>query len=192
MNRKGTLFVVTGPSGAGKGTVLKEVTSRMDHLYFSVSATTRPPRPGERDGVDYYFITEEKFGEMVRQGAFVEYDCHAKACYGTPEQQLKEKMECSHVLLDIEPNGAFAVRAKRPDATLIFIMPPSAEILEQRLRSRGDTSEDQIRLRLERAKWEMEQRFRYDYVVTNDRADACADQILNIIARVAGNEESEE
>ena len=144
------------------------------------------------DGVDYYFITEEKFGEMVRQGAFVEYDCHAKACYGTPEQQLKEKMERSHVLLDIEPNGAFAVRAKRPDATLIFIMPPSAEILEQRLRSRGDTSEDQIRLRLDRAKWEMEQRFRYDYVVTNDRADACADQILNIIARVAGNEESEE
>ena len=189
---EGKLFVISGASGVGKSTVLGKVMAARKDLCFSVSATTRPPRPGERDGVDYYFITEEKFGEMVRQGAFVEYDCHAKACYGTPEQQLKEKMERSHVLLDIEPNGAFAVRAKRPDATLIFIMPPSAEILEQRLRSRGDTSEDQIRLRLERAKWEVEQRFRYDYVVTNDRADACADQILNIIARVAGNEESEE
>ena len=89
------------------------------------------------------------------------------------------------MILDIEPNGAFAVRAKRPDATLIFIMPPSVEELEKRLRGRGDTSEDQINVRMERAKWEMEQRFQYDYVVVNDRVDACVDQILNIIAEKA-------
>ena len=137
------------------------------------------------DGVAYYFITEDRFEQMIREDAFLEYDRHAKASYGTPSAQLEEKLLDSNVILDIEPNGAFAVRAKRPDATLIFIMPPSVEELEKRLRGRGDTSEDQINVRMERAKWEMEQRFQYDYVVVNDRVDACVDQILNIIAEKA-------
>lgn len=182
---KGKLFVISGASGVGKSTVLSRVMNARNDLRFSVSATTRAPRPGEVDGVAYYFITEDRFEQMIREDAFLEYDRHAKASYGTPSAQLEEKLLDSNVILDIEPNGAFAVRAKRPDATLIFIMPPSVEELEKRLRGRGDTSEDQINVRMERAKWEMEQRFQYDYVVVNDRVDACVDQILNIIAEKA-------
>jgi guanylate kinase len=182
---KGKLFVISGASGVGKSTVLSRVMKTRNDLRFSESATTRQPRPGEVDGEAYYFITEEQFEQMIREDAFLEYDRHAKASYGTPKAQLEEKLLDSNVILDIEPNGAFAVRAKRPDATLIFIMPPSVEELEQRLRGRGDTSEDQIQVRMERAKWEMEQRFQYDYVVVNDQVDACVDQILNIIAEKA-------
>ncbi len=182
---KGKLFVISGASGVGKSTVLSRVMNARNDLRFSVSATTRAPRPGEEDGVAYYFITEDRFEQMIREDAFLEYDRHAKASYGTPSAQLEEKLLDSNVILDIEPNGAFAVLAKRPDATLIFIMPPSVEELEKRLRGRGDTSEDQINVRMERAKWEMEQRFQYDYVVVNDRVDACVDQILNIIAEKA-------
>ena len=182
---KGKLFVISGASGVGKSTVLGKVMQTRDDLKFSVSATTRAPRPGEQDGVSYYFVTEQQFEKMIEQDEFLEFDRHAKASYGTPRKQLEDKLLDSNVILDIEPNGAFAVRAKRPDATLIFIMPPSVELLEQRLRGRGDTSEDQINVRMERAKWEMEQRFQYDYVVVNDQVDACVDQILNIIAEKA-------
>ena len=181
----GNLFVISGASGVGKSTVLGKVMQARKDLRFSVSATTRLPRPGEQDGVDYYFVTEQTIEQMIRDDAFVEYDRHAKASYGTPRDQLEEKLTDSNVLLDIEPNGAFEVRRKRPDATLIFVMPPSVEELERRLRSRGDTTEDQITIRLERAKWEMEQRFQYDYVVTNHQADACAQEILQIIAQKA-------
>lgn len=182
---KGKLFVISGASGVGKSTVLSRVMQARQDLRFSVSATTRPPRPGEVDGEAYYFVTEAQFEAMIRENAFLEYDRHAKASYGTPVAQLEEKLREFHVILDIEPNGAFAVRAKRPDATLIFIMPPSEEILESRLRGRGDTSEEQIQVRLERAKWEMEQRIHYDYTVVNDQVDTCVDQILKIIAEKA-------
>ena len=122
---------------------------------------------------------------MIQKNAFLEYDAHAKNYYGTPRAQLEEKLQRGNVILDIEPNGAFAVRSQRPDATLIFIMPPSMEELENRLRSRGDTSQEQIRVRLERAGWEMEQRHQYDYVVVNRQVETCAEEILNIIAEKA-------
>ncbi|MBO5953140.1 MAG: guanylate kinase [Oscillospiraceae bacterium] len=182
---KGKLFVISGASGVGKSTVLSRVMAARKDLSFSVSATTRPPRPGEQEGVSYYFVTKPQFEQMIAEGAFLEYDDHAKNYYGTPRLQLEEKLQHGHVILDIEPNGAAAVRKARPDATLIFIMPPSAEVLEQRLRSRGDTSQEQIALRLERAKWEMDQRSWYDHVVVNDRVEACADHILQIIAHAA-------
>ena len=182
----GKLFVISGASGVGKSTVLGKVMSQRDDLAFSVSATTRDPRPNECDGVHYYFITKEKFEEMIAQDAFLEYDNHAKNYYGTPIDQLEEKLTRGHVILDIEPVGAKIVRDKRPDAVLIFIMPPSQEELERRLRSRGDTSEDQIQIRLERAKWEMDQRLWYNHCVTNgESADACAEEILKIIAHAA-------
>ena len=182
---KGKMFVISGASGVGKGTVLARIMAKRDDLTFSVSATTRPPRPGEVEGQSYYFVTKERFEDMIAQNAFVEYDAHMGNYYGTPEKQLEEKMLVGSVILDIEPVGALNVRAKRPDATLIFIAPPSQEELEQRLRGRGDTTEDQILLRLERARWEMEQSKLYDYIVTNDQVDACAEKILNIIAHVA-------
>ena len=178
----GKLFVVSGASGVGKSTVLSLVMARRSDLRFSVSATTRSPRPGEQEAVSYYFVTRERFEEMIRQNEFLEYDAHLKHCYGTPRSQLEEKLQHGHVILDIEPNGAFNVRAQRPDATLIFIAPPSMEELERRLRGRGDTPEEQITVRLERARWEMEQSKKYDYVVINAQVEACADEILNIIA----------
>ena len=179
---KGKLFVISGASGVGKGTVLKAAMEKRKDLIFSVSATTRPPRPGEIDGVHYYFIPKEKFEEMIAAGEFIEYDNHAANYYGTPRGQMEEKLSRGHVLLDIEPNGAKLVKEACPDATLIFIMPPDMQELERRLRGRGDTPEDQIQMRLKRAVWEMEQRTWYDYVVTNDVADRCADEILTIIA----------
>ena len=178
----GKLFVISGASGVGKGTVLKAVMEQRDDLSFSVSATTRAPRPGEVDGVHYYFITKERFEELIAQDAFLEYDAHAANYYGTPLAQLEEKLKSGHIMLDIEPKGAEIVRKKRPDAVLIFIMPPSVEELERRLRGRGDTSEEQIALRMERAKWEMDQREWYDHVVVNDDLNVCVKEILDIIA----------
>ena len=182
---KGKLVVISGASGVGKGTVLGIMMKKRPELSFSVSATTRDPRPGEVDGQSYYFITKAQFESMIAENAFVEYDAHMDNYYGTPVDQLEEKLAKGNVILDIEPNGAFAVRKKRKDAVLIFIAPPSLEELERRLRSRGDTSEAQIRLRLDRVQWEMEQSRQYDYTVINDRVETCADEILKIIAQKA-------
>lgn len=185
---KGKLFVISGASGVGKSTVLAKVMAARQDLKFSVSATTRGPRPGEEDGVSYYFVTKARFEEMIRQDAFLEYDAHMDNFYGTPEKQVDEKLESGSVILDIDPNGAFNVQRKRADAVLIFIAPPSLEELERRLRGRGDTSEAQMALRLQRAQWEMEQSQKYDYIVTNDRVEACAEEILHIIAKNCGEE----
>jgi len=179
---KGKLVVISGASGVGKGTVLGIMMKKREDLQFSVSATTRAPRPSETDGVHYYFVTKEQFEEMIASGQMLEYSAHAANYYGTPRAQAEEKMATGSVLLDIEPNGAGQVKKAAPDAILVFIMPPSMEELERRLRGRGDTPEDQIAMRLERAVWEMEQRHWYDHVVVNDDAERCADEILKIIA----------
>lgn len=179
----GKLIVISGASGVGKGTVVKKMMARRKDLYFSVSATTRPPRPGEVDGKDYYFVTRERFQEMIRRGEMLEYDEHAKNFYGTPRAQVEEKRAKGHVLLDIEPNGAKNVKNNYPEAELVFIMPPSVEELERRLRGRNDTPEDQIAIRMERAKWEMAQRTWYDHVVVNNDAGRCAEEILSLIEK---------
>ena len=179
---KGKLVVISGASGVGKGTVLGIMMNKRKDLKFSVSATTRDPRPSEVDGMHYYFVTKERFEEMIAAGEMLEYSAHNANYYGTPRAQAEEKMRHGSVLLDIEPNGAKHVREAMPEATLIFIMPPSMEELEKRLRGRGDTSDEQIAMRLERAVWEMEQRHWYDHVVVNDDAERCADEILKIIA----------
>ena len=182
---KGKLFIISGASGVGKSTVLQRVMAQRNDLLFSVSATTRAPRPGEQEAVSYYFVSKECFRDMIDRGEFLEYDAHMDNFYGTPKGQVEEKLQVGHVILDIEPNGAFTVQNARPDAILIFIAPPSMEEVERRLRARGDTDEDQIQLRLQRASWEMEQSKKYNYIVINDQVDACADEILNIIAREA-------
>ena len=182
---KGKLFIISGASGVGKSTVLIRVMAQRDDLRFSVSATTRAPRPGEVEGESYYFVTKEKFREMIDRNEFVEYDAHMDNYYGTPEAQLNEKLQTGSVILDIEPNGAFNVRKRREDATLIFIAPPSMEELLRRLVGRGDTSPEQVKVRQERAQWEMEQSAHYDYIVVNDQVEACADKILKIIAEKA-------
>ena len=182
---KGKLFIISGASGVGKSTVLSRVMAARDDLRFSVSATTRAPRPGEVDGESYYFVTREKFQDMIDHNEFVEFDAHMNNFYGTPEAQLNEKLETGSVILDIEPNGAFMVRKRRPDATLIFIAPPSMEELLRRLVGRGDTSAEQVKVRQERAQWEMDQSAHYDYVVVNDQVETCVEEILKIIAEKA-------
>lgn len=179
---EGRLIVISGASGVGKGTVLKRMMEERKDMSFSVSATTRAPREGEVDGVHYYFVTKARFEEMIAANDFLEYDNHAANYYGTPRYQIEEKQKKGPVLLDIEPNGAKAVKAAEPKALLVFIMPPSMEELERRLRGRGDTSEEQIAMRMKRAVWEMDQRVWYDYVVVNDDVDRCAKEILDIIA----------
>ena len=183
--KKGKLFVFSGASGVGKSTVLKRVMEQRKDLTFSVSATTRAPRPGEVDGESYYFVTKAQFEAMIARGEFLEYDAHMDNYYGTPAAQAEEKLKKGSVILDIEPNGAFNVRKAMPDAVLIFIAPPSLEELQRRLSGRGDTSDEQMKLRMERSVWEMEQSKKYDYVVINDQVETCADEILKIIAEKA-------
>ncbi|MBE6951582.1 MAG: guanylate kinase [Ruminococcaceae bacterium] len=172
------IFVFSGASGVGKSSALKQVMAAREDLRFSVSATTRDPRPGEIDGVHYFFVTREHFEQMIEDRQLLEYDAHHNNLYGTPKAQLAGE---KHVVLDIEPNGAFQVKRNYPDAALIFVTPPSLEELERRLRGRGDTPEEQIAVRMERAKWEIAQSDHYDYVVLNDTLDRCVAEILDII-----------
>ena len=177
--KSGHVYVISGASGVGKSTVLKQVMAARDDLRFSVSATTRAPREGEVDGVHYFFVTHERFREMIEKGELLEYDEHFGNFYGTPISQVQGG---GNVVLDIEPNGAFNARRANPDAKLIFIAPPSMEELERRLRGRGDTPEDQMDERISRAQWEIEQSKGYDHVVVNDDLDRCVREILDIIA----------
>ena len=179
---KGKIIVISGASGVGKSTILSEVMKTRQDLVFSVSATTRPMRPGEADGVNYHFISRESFLDMVRKGEFLEYDEHHDNLYGTLFSAVKDATEKGHVVLDIEPNGAMNVRRKYPDAILIFILPPSWEALEARLRGRGDTPEEQVQTRLVRARWEIDQADKYDYQVVNDQVETCVAEVLKIIA----------
>ena len=179
---KGNLFVISGASGVGKTSVLKQVMKVRDDLQFSVSASSRPPRPGEVDGVNYYFISRDEFQAMIDRNEFVEYDYHMENYYGTLKSEVLKKTENGNMILDVEPNGALAIREIYPDATLIFVAPPSVDTLEQRIRGRGDTGDDQIKVRLERAAWECAQGEKYDYIVINDVLDDCVEQVLQIIS----------
>ena len=178
----GHLFVISGASGVGKSTILKQVMAMRPQLQFSVSATSRAPREGETDGVQYFFVSEDAFREMIDQGAFVEYDYHMGNFNGTLKSEIIKKTKQGGMVLDVEPVGAMHVKEIFPEATLIYIAPPSMDVLQKRLRDRNDTSEDQIKIRMERAVWEMEQRCWYDHVVVNDDAQRCAEEILKIIA----------
>lgn len=182
---KGRLIVISGASGVGKSSVLEEVLSRRKDLLFSVSATTRSPRAGERDGVNYFYVTRDRFEQMIAGGEFLEHDEHNGHLYGTLKSQINEKLEQGHVVLDVEPNGAFAIREIWPDAILVFLVPPDMAELERRLRNRKNTPAEEIPLRLERARWEMTQKDRYDYVVLNDVVARCVGEILHIIAEKA-------
>ncbi len=179
----GHLFVISGSSGVGKSTILKQVLARMPQLQFSVSATSRPPREGETNGVQYFFVSREAFQQMISQGAFVEYDFHMENYYGTLKSEILNKTATSDMILDVEPMGAMNVKSIYPDATLIYIAPPSMEVLMQRLCSRNDTPEEQIKLRSERAAWESAQQEKYDYVVINDVLEDCIQEVMDIIEK---------
>ena len=183
---EGVLLVVSGPSGAGKSTVIHRLFEKRDDVCFSVSVTTRSPREGERDGVDYYFRSKEEFERMIEEDAFLEYAVYTGACYGTPAEPVLRKLEeGKHLILDIEVQGASQVMEKMPDAVSVFLCPPSLEELERRLRGRGTDPEDKIRARLDTARTEYKQAHKYDYIVINEDADKAADQ-LNAILTAAG------
>ena len=184
MGKSGQLFVVSGPSGAGKSTVIGKMMAHRDDVSFSVSVTTRAPRPGEVDGVDYYFVTRERYDELVREGGLLEHAVFAGNGYGTPRQPvLKTLASGRHVLLDIEVQGAAQVKEAMSDTVTIFLAPPTLEELERRLRSRGTESDEKIRQRLDTARRELLQAKNYDYLVVNDDPDRAAAELSAILDR---------
>lgn len=187
INKKGILLVVSGPSGCGKGTVLSHVLADKDNYILSVSLTTRLPRPGEIDGVHYGFVSTDEFVRNIHDQKMLEYTEYCGNYYGTPESRVNELLEQGiNVVLEIETVGAMNVKRARPDAVLIMILPPSYEILEKRLRSRGTNSEEDIQKRLFRAKEELRNLEEYRYCIINEEGKSL--QAAEAIKRIVESE----
>ena len=176
------LIIITGPSGVGKGTVVKELLDRNKDIWLSISATTRNPRMGEKDGENYYFISEERFKDMIDKKEFLEWAQFAGNYYGTPLSTVNEKIEKGFVvLLEIEVEGAKQIKEKFPEALSIFLLPPSKAELEKRIRNRGTEGEDAIKNRLSRANYEIASSYKFDFVLTNYDIDETVNGVLKII-----------
>lgn len=180
---KGILTVVSGFSGAGKGTIMKELLAKHEQNYaLSISATTRAPRPGEKDGVEYFFKSREEFEKMIAAGELIEYAQYVGNYYGTPKAYVGKQLEAGRdVILEIEIQGALKVREQFPDALLLFVTPPSADELKKRLIGRGTESMEVIENRLARALEEAEGLEEYDYLVVNDVLEECVEEVHEII-----------
>ncbi len=180
---KGKLFVISGPSGSGKSTVIREVFAKRDNLYFSVSATTREPRHGEVNGINYWFLDTQSFKKKIAEDGFLEYAQYVGNYYGTPVEPINEHIQLGEdVILDIEVQGALQIKEKVPDAVLIFVFPPSFAELERRLRGRKTENEKRILDRLETARKECEKADIYDYIVINDKVEQAAEEIMAIMS----------
>ena len=182
MNKKGTLILFSGPSGVGKDTVLEVVLNKNKDLQKSISLTTREIRENEIDGKDYYFISQSAFEDMVKNNEVLEFAQYGKNFYGTPKAPIDKWLnEGKTIILKIEVQGAKKIKELYPDAVGIFIMPPSMDELEKRLRIRGTETEDDIKRRLDIAKSEIEKSADYDYLVVNDEIDTASNNVLNIV-----------
>lgn len=195
MEKKGILVVVSGFSGAGKGTVMKALIGRYDNYALSVSATTRAPREGEQEGREYFFRTKEEFEKMIADDALIEYARYVENYYGTPKAYVEEQLALGKdVILEIEIQGALQIKKRYPDTLLLFIAPPDAQTLRERLIGRGTESMEVIEERLSRAVEEAEGIENYDYYIVNDDLDACVEEVHELIQgehrRVARNMES--
>ncbi|KUK14009.1 MAG: guanylate kinase [Synergistetes bacterium] len=184
---RGKLFVISGPSGAGKGTLRRELFKAMPNLIYSVSVTTRKPRAGEVNGVDYFFITQEEFEKMRDNGELLEWaEVHGNL-YGTPKGFVEEKLnQGKSVVLEIDVQGALQVKERFPEAVLIFILPPSKEELASRLKGRGTETPEELEIRLRNASWELDKRELYDYAVINDDVDRASSELIEIVKREIG------
>ncbi|HKV33942.1 MAG TPA: guanylate kinase [Pyrinomonadaceae bacterium] len=179
---RGTLFVVSSPSGGGKGTIIREVLDVVPNLSYSVSFTTRAPRPGEHNGREYFFISPEVFHEMVASGEFLEWACVHGNYYGTAKQQVVEETAAGvDIVLEVDVQGAASVRQLLLDSVSIFILPPSYEVLKERLIARGTDSPEELEVRLRNAPEELRQYSAFDYVIINDEVDRAAAQLASII-----------
>ena len=182
MKRRGVLAVVSGFSGAGEGTLMKNLLNQYDNYALSISMTTRLPREGEENGREYFFVSKEIFEEKVQQDGLVEYACYCDNYYGTPREYVESQMAMGKdVLLEIEIQGALKVKEKFPEALLLFVMPPSAKELENRLTGRGTESADVVAKRLRRAVVEAQGIENYDYIVINDDLEVCTQELHSII-----------
>ena len=181
MNKKGLLFIISGPAGSGKGTIVSRVRE-LAQFDFSVSATTRAPRPAEEHGVHYYFITKEAFEEKIASGEMLEYAQYVGNYYGTPKKPVEDALASGrNIVLDIEVQGALQVKEKMPEAVMIYILPPDYETLLSRIRGRGTETEEVIQKRMNQAKKEIETFPNYDYVVINDTIEQAAADVLSIL-----------
>lgn len=179
---KGILTVISGFSGAGKGTLMKRLTQKYDNYALSVSMTTRAPREGERDGIEYFFVNTETFQERIRQGRMIEYACYCGNYYGTPKDYVQQQLEKGKdVILEIEIQGALQVKQLFPDCLLLFVTPPDAAELKRRLEGRGTETPEVIARRLARAAEESEGVEAYDYIVINDDLEECVEQIHSMV-----------
>lgn len=182
MEQKGLLIVISGFSGAGKGTLVKALLRKYDSYALSVSMTTRAPREGERDGVEYFFTTKERFEESIRQDGLIEYAPYCGNYYGTPRAYVEEQMGAGkNVILEIEIQGALKIKKKFPESLLIFVTPPSAGELKRRLEGRGSESPEAIAKRLARATEESKGIEAYDYIVVNDELDECVEEVHMLV-----------
>ena len=176
------LFVFTGPSGTGKGTILGKVLQAEPRLRLSVSATTRSPRAGEQDGVHYWFMDQSTFEEKIEQNAFLEYACYVGNYYGTPEQPVNDQLAAGYdVVLEIEVQGAMQIHQKRPDAVMVFVAPPSIAELENRLQGRGTEDAAKVAARLAQAQKELTYQNQFDYVIVNDVLDEAVADLRSIL-----------
>lgn len=182
MSRKGILVVVSGFSGVGKGTLMRCLTERYGQYALSISATTRNPRDGEEDGREYFFKTREEFEELISENRLIEHACFCGNYYGTPRDYVEDQMEQGRdVVLEIEIQGARKIKEQYPDALLLFVMPPDAQTLANRLRGRGTETEEVIRARLNRAVEESQGVDEYDYIVVNDDLDQSVEEVHSLI-----------
>ena len=182
---KNLLIIISGPSGVGKGTLVRKLLASDDYA-LSISCTTRKAREGEVDGKSYFFISEEEFLKAAEENGFLEYSNHFGNYYGTPRAFVEHQLKTHDVILEIEPNGAFQVKKSHPEAILVMILPPDASVLRSRLKGRATENDEQIEMRIKRAEYELSKREQYDYAIVNDNLDDCVNKLHKLIQDLKG------